>query len=114
MTPRIAISLYRVAQKFPPSLAEYRSHQARGRILPEGATERERRSWDALSAWDTEAGARQVAETFRSAKWIVRFDIPESAAGVHWEQSPPEGHYDLRGDMEELARYLAPDFRVGA
>jgi hypothetical protein len=27
-----------------------------------------------------------------------------------WEQTIEAGHYDLRGDMEELKRYLAADF----
>lgn len=36
---------------------------------------------------------------------IVRYDIPEAAA-ITWEPSGEAGHYDLRGDKEELKRSL--------
>ena len=37
---------------------------------------------------------------------IVRYDIPDGS-GITWEQSGEPGHYDLRGDAEELKHYLA-------
>jgi len=106
------ITLYRVAKKFPPAESDYLSHQARGRVPPDDASEQELRSWDALSAWETAALAREIADRFRSAKWIVRYVIPATAAGVTYEPSPPPGHYDPRGDVEELKEYLDTDFKV--
>ncbi len=113
MEPTGRKTLYRLTQKFPPSGADYKSQQAKGRVLPDDATEEDRRSWDALSAWDTEEGARKVSAVLRSAKWIVRYHIPDTAPGVQYEPSPPLGHYDIRGDMEELDGYLDRDFKVG-
>jgi len=45
----------------------------------------------------------------RAGTLIVRYDIP-AGSKVRWEQTIEPGHYDLRGDKEELKRYLAPDF----
>ena len=41
-----------------------------------------------------------------SARWVVAFDIPDDC-GVTYEPSGPPGHFDIRGDMEELKRYLS-------
>ena len=106
-------TLYRLTQKFPPSAADYKTQQAKGRVPAPDATDDDRRSWDALSAWDTEAGARKVSEVLRSARWIVRYHIPDTAPGVRYESSPPLGHFDIRGDMEELDGYLDRDFKAG-
>lgn len=46
----------------------------------------------------------------RSAKWIVRYDIPEGS-GVECEPSIEPGHYDIRGDIEQLKLCLAKDFK---
>lgn len=45
------------------------------------------------------------------AKWIVRYDIPEGS-GVPYEPTPPPGHYDIRGNLDELRSCLVPDFKV--
>jgi hypothetical protein len=73
----------------------------------EDATAGKKRSWNALSAFDTEEGARRQAKMFTHlGKFIVRCDIPEGS-GISWEQSGEAGHYDLRGDVKELKSYLA-------
>jgi len=109
---RIAIRLFRVAKQFPPAHAEYLSPQEQGRKQRPGLSDEQKRSWDALSCWDTEEGARKLGQAFpKVGSLIVRFDIPEGA-GVRWEQTIEPGHYDLRDDKEELKRYLALDFVV--
>src|SRR5215213_12018599 len=46
-----------------------------------------------------------------SARFVVSFDIPEvcfgaqDACGITCEPSGEPGHFDIRGDMEELKRY---------
>jgi hypothetical protein len=37
---------------------------------------------------------------------IVRYDIPDGS-GITWEQSGEPGHFDVRGDKEELKGDLA-------
>lgn len=110
MGTEIAISLFRFAERFPPGDKEYLSSQAKGRIPPSNASDELLRSWDALSGWDTLEAARQKAPLARSAKWIVRYDIPADS-GVEFEPSIEPGHYDIRGDIEQLKRYLAMDFK---
>lgn len=100
-------SFYRIARVFPPADEEYWTLQERRGDPPENASGEVRRSWDALSAFDSEAGARRVARArSRLGTLIVRYDIPEGAA-VTWEKTLGPGHYDLRGDVVEFKTYLA-------
>ena len=41
-----------------------------------------------------------------SARCVVCFDIPDDC-GVTYEPPGPPGHFDIRGDMEELKDYLS-------
>ena len=112
--PRIAKSLYRIAKTFPPGDDEYQTAQDRLGELGEHIPEAVRRSWDALSAYDTEAGARKRVKAARKGRrplgdLIVRYDIPEGS-GLTYEPSLGPGHYDIRGDVEELKRYLSDDY----
>ena len=97
--------LCRAAERYPPANREYRTPAAKGRQLPPDASEEHRRSWDALSAWDTLEAAMKVARRSLSARFVVCFDIPEDG-GVRYEPSGPPGHFDIRGDLDELKRYL--------
>jgi hypothetical protein len=104
-------SFYRVAKSYPPTEDDYRTRKDRQGDPPAHVPEAVRRSWDALSAFDSEEGARRQARRFpRLGRFIVRYDIPPGA-GVSFEQTLGPGHYDLRGDKFELHRYLA-DFVV--
>jgi hypothetical protein len=98
--------LYRAAERYPPADREYRTPESKGRQLPPDAPEEMRRSWDALSAWDTIEAAMAVALGSVSARYVVGFDIPDDGR-VTYEPSGEPGHFDLRGDMEELKRYLS-------
>lgn len=111
-TGRSVRSFYRVAKNNPPEDAEYQTPQDQGRKQPAGLSEEARRSWDALSCWDSEEGARRIGLQFpKSGHLIVRYDVPEGA-GILWEQTIEPGHFDLRGDKEELKSYLSPDFQA--
>jgi hypothetical protein len=101
-------SFYRVAKNYPPMDQDYVTRQERDGDPPAHLSREIRRSWDALSAYDSEEGARRQAQRFpKLGRFIVRYDVPEGA-GVTWEQTLGPGHYDLRGDKDELKRYLAP------
>lgn len=113
MTAKTEISLYRAVTKAVPAPKDYKSPQERGRSLPEGASDEDRAGWDALSAWSTAELAAEAARTMLSAKWVVRYDLPEGH-GLRYEPSPPPGHFHIwiGGDHEKLHGYLAPDFAV--
>ena len=97
--------LYRSAERYPPGDREYRTAAAKGRQPRPDATDEELRSWDALSAWDTPEAAMKVALGSRSARYVVCYAIPDNC-GVTYEPSIEPGHFDIRGDLDELKRYL--------
>jgi len=102
----IVRSFYRAAKHYPPKDDAYLTLQDRKGDPPADYPEAVKRSWDALSAFDSEQGVREATEEApHIGKLIVRFDVPEGA-GVTWEQTGPPGHYDLRGDMGFLKRCL--------
>jgi len=106
-------SFYRAAKKYPPTDRDYLTPQERRGDPPEHLTPEQRRSWTALSAYDTEEGVRRQHRLLRPpglGKHVVRYDIPEGS-GITWEQTIAPGHFDLRGDPEELKHYLT-DFRA--
>lgn len=99
-------SFYRVAKRNPPADREYLTPF--DKLGPPAADdpEEKRRSWDALSAFDSEEGARRQAIQYTHlGRRIARYDIPPGT-GITWEQTGDEGHYDLRGDKDELKTYL--------
>ena len=51
-------SYYRVAKEYPPADAEYLTPQAQGRKVRPDLPEEIKRSWYALSGWDSEDEAR--------------------------------------------------------
>ena len=108
--PRIVKSFYRIARTYPPGDDEYLTAQQRYGDPAPNANEAMRRSWTGLSAYDSEEGARAKAKRLKGklGGLIVRYDIPEGA-GITWDPSFGAGHHDIRGDVEELKRYLSDD-----
>ena len=103
-------SFYRVAKRFPPDDEFYLTHQDKYGDPPEGALEETRRAWDALSFYNSEAGARRCGEenTHLGGR-IVRFRIPEGV-GLTWDPPDDDGHQNVRGDREKLKLYLDVDY----
>jgi hypothetical protein len=58
------VSFYRVSKRFPPDERTYLTPQDKLGEPPDDASEEKKRSWDALSAFDTEEGARRQAMMF--------------------------------------------------
>ncbi len=102
MVGQPAMTLYRVVKTSPPTEADYETHQDRLGKVPSKHPEHVKRSWDALSSFDSLDGALRLARAVpKLGDYIAQFDIPEGI-GVTWEQSGEEGHYDLRGDKAAL------------
>jgi len=68
------------------------------------------RSWTAISGWATAQLAHSAARRKTSAKWIVRYDIPDDS-GIVIEQSLRPGHFDIFATFDQLHPYLATDFK---
>jgi hypothetical protein len=102
-------SFYRAVKSNPPTDRDYLTPQERRGDPPSHLGEIERRSWDALSFYDTKDGVRQQARLIPAiGKFIARYDIPLDA-GITWEQTIAPGHYDIRGDRGMLKRCLTDD-----
>lgn len=99
-------SFYRIVRSDPPGDRDLQTHQDRRGDPPAEFPEDVKRSWDALSVFNTLEGARRAGEQApHLGKFIARFDIPEGV-GVTLEQTGEESHYDLRGDKEILMNCL--------
>lgn len=102
MESRPVRTFYRATKKYPPTEKDYVTRQERLGDPPLELAEAIRRSWDALSFFgDVEGLEQQIRELPAIGRYMCRYDIPEDA-GITWEQSGREGHYDLRGDKQVL------------
>lgn len=91
--------LYRVVRTDPPTVAEFRSHEARGHRLPPGAPEETRRLWSGISVYETAERARQTALDYpRLGTYIAVLDIPEEGPIGAERTTNSLGHYTLWGD----------------
>lgn len=109
MSQPVVRSFYRAVKKYPPADRDYLTPRDRRGDPPEQFTEEQKRSWDALSAFDTEEGVRWQHALLPApgiGKYVVRYDIPEGS-GVFWEETLEPGHYDLRGDFVAIRRNLS-------
>lgn len=98
-------SFYRVTKTNPPTDDDYLTRLERDGEPPDHLPDDQKKSWDAFSAFDTLEGAMAKARRFkRLGRYIAQYDIPEGS-GIAWEQTIEPGHYDLRGDKEELKHY---------
>jgi hypothetical protein len=96
----------RATKRNPPTGKDYVTRQDRQGDPPPGVDEETQRSWDALSFYDSIEGIKgQIRLVPSIGKFIARYDIPEGV-GITWEETSPPGHYDIRGDAEEIAQYL--------
>ena len=106
----IAKSFFRIAKTYPPGDDEYLTARQRYGDPAPHSNDAVKRSWDGLSAYDSEDGAREKAKRLkgRLGALIVRYEIPEGA-GIAWEPSFGGGNHDLFGDVAEFKGYLSDD-----
>jgi hypothetical protein len=102
-------SFYRAVKSNPPADRDYVTPQERRGDPPPHLSDEERRSWDALSFYDTKEGVRHQARLIPAiGKFVARYDIPHNV-GITWEQTIAPGHYDIRGDKDVLKSCLTDD-----
>jgi hypothetical protein len=107
--------VYRVVRADPPTVADFRSHEARGRPVPPGAPEESRRLWSGISVYDTEERARQTARDYpRLGAYIAELDIPEGGTVRAQRTTKSLGHYTLWGDAVAMLACVVAVRRVAA
>lgn len=101
-------TLYRAVRTNPPTDRDYVTLQERKGNPPADLPDEQRRSWDALSFYDTADGVRRMAAEIRGPwKFVARYEIPLDVTDLSWEESIEPGHYDVRGNTETLKRCLS-------
>ncbi len=103
-------SFYRVAKRAHLQDKDYLTHQDRRGDPNPALSPHVRASWDGFSVFESEETARAAARNAGGnlGRFLLRFDIP-AGSGITASHTPAcgEGHYDLRGDKDELKRYLS-------
>jgi len=89
-------AFYRIVISDPPTLMDFASNAAKGRILRNPTSEL-LDSWSGISVWETEEQARRQARTLARrgrnlGNFIAELSIEES---VRHEQTFRPGHYTL-------------------
>lgn len=100
--------LYRVVKRNPPIEEDFFSPARLGRPLHRD-TPALRRSWEGVSAADTESAARGLARRFpMMGAYIAVLDVPEDGS-IQFEQTGADAHhFDLWAEPHELlARVVA-------
>lgn len=102
-------TLYRAVKKNPPSEKDYITRQERTGDPPPDCPPEVRRSWDALSFYNTPEGVRKQAAIVPAiGRFVARYDIPEGI-GITFEETVEPGHFDVRGEKEILKRCWTGD-----
>jgi hypothetical protein len=99
------VSFYRIVRSSPPTLQDFTSNSALGRVLRDPDPERQH-LWHGISVNATASQARTRARDFPAlGRWIARLDIP-SDAPVVWARTLPNsrGHHTLWGEPDVLLR----------
>jgi hypothetical protein len=86
-------TLYRAVKSNPPTDQDYVTLQERKGDPPDDLPEDRRKSWDALSFYDTPEGVRRMAAEIRGPwKFVARYEISLDVSDLIWEESIEPGH----------------------
>ena len=97
---------YRLVHGDPPTLWDFTSSHARGRVLRHPTAET-LRLWDGLSVFETEAQARQQARAFpRLGRYIAALEILMGGPIRFERTTRTEGHYTLWGEAGEILEWV--------
>jgi hypothetical protein len=99
-------TLHRIVRSDPPTLLDFTSNAALGRVLRNPTPELLDR-WSGLSAYDTEEQARHRARWAADRRrWLGDFiAVLEVGSEIRVEQTFEPGHYTVWGEPEALLSY---------
>jgi hypothetical protein len=103
----------------PSTEEDFMSHQSLGRVPPQAIQQdpERRRSWDRVSVFDTEGGARRVARASRGmrlGRYIAELLIPtDHGDEFALEKTGSHGHYDIDARPRALLACVSRVIPVG-
>jgi hypothetical protein len=92
----------------PPTEEDFKSHAALGRIPPRAIRDdaEKLRSWERVSVFDTEAGARRVARASRDmrlGRFIAEILLPAEQPAIAYDRTAgSHGHHDMTAEPAVL------------
>ena len=100
--PRI---YFRLVTSSPPSVADFLSNEARGRVPRRPQSELEEKLWSYLSVFETEDQARAQAAKFPMlGGYIAAVRITRDSAVEVLPERGRNGHRSIKGDPDDLLR----------
>jgi len=95
-------TFYRIIVAETPTRDDFLSHAAKRKPCY-SKDPRVRRSWDAVSVFETEDQARRKATEFpRLGAYIAELEVPDVGPIIYERTFETPGHYDLRGEPDQL------------
>ena len=86
-------TFYRIVRTNPPTLADFCSDRVAGRRQPPPAL---RHLWEGFSAFDTEEGARRMAQRFPAiGAFVAAFEVPDEPGFRAERTLSTPGHYTV-------------------
>lgn len=93
---------YRVVQTNPPSLGDFASYQAQGKV-PHRPTPEVLRVWQGVSVFATEDQAKEQARLFPTLGAYVAVVEVDDTGPIRWERTTARrGHHTLWGELADL------------
>jgi hypothetical protein len=101
---------YRIVKTNPPTERDFLTDRQGGRRMPRRPLSH---LWDTRSMYDTEAGARAMAQQFPAlGSFISAVDIPEDGP-MHAERTTrSDGHFSIWGDAAVLLDHVVSTVAV--
>lgn len=112
----MARTLFRIVQTDPPSLDDFVSNAAKGRVPPRSLTPARLRHRDGLSVFDAPDHGQQLARVRPTlGRYVATLRVPEGAL-VHSERTHPDtpGHFTVWGDPADMLNLVTQVVPVGA
>ena len=100
------LTFFRIVEANPPTLTDFLSHLARGR-LPHYRTARALRLWDGLSVYRSrDAALAHAGRSPRLGSFIAEMRVPDDGSIQYELDNGPHGHCTIWGDAATLCSYV--------
>ena len=101
----MARTFFRIVRTAPPTINDFISAEAKGRMIAPSIPYELHRLWDGLSVYATaQQAARKARRSPSIGRYVAELHIPEDGA-IRFERTTREpGHHTLWGEPEVLLR----------